>query len=56
MANPGLRAAWKLSAGQFGGEFRNFVTGMLEQTSAKRTDAYADWKNLVQAESGTMQS
>jgi hypothetical protein len=56
MASSGLRAAWKLSAGQFGGEFRNFVTGMLEKTSAKRTDAYADWKKVVQAESGTMQS
>ena len=53
MSNPGLRAAWQLSAGQFGGEFRHFVDSILTATPIKHVpDAYAEWKKLVQASPG----
>lgn len=53
MANPGLRAAWQVSAGQFGAEFRNFVDATMRATDIKQApDSYAEWKKLVQANPG----
>ena len=51
MKSPGMRAAWKLSAGQFGSDFGDFVTALVEQTPvAQGPDAYAQWQQLVRAE------
>ena len=51
MKSPGMRAAWKLSAGQFGSDFGDFVTVLVEQTPvAQGPDAYAQWQQLVRAE------
>jgi hypothetical protein len=50
MAFPGIRAAWKLSNGQFGQEFRNFVDAILERVpAAGNADAYSEWRSLVQS-------
>jgi hypothetical protein len=50
MAFPGIRAAWKLSNGQFGQEFRNFVDAILERVpAAGNADAYPEWRALVQS-------
>jgi hypothetical protein len=47
---PGLRAAWKLSEGQFGNEFRAFGNAMLAQTPvAQGADAYSRWRELIEA-------
>ncbi|MHB1897499.1 MAG: hypothetical protein ACYCOY_12770, partial [Metallibacterium sp.] len=47
----GMRAAWKLSAEQFGSDFGDFVTVLVEQTPvAQGPDAYAQWQQLVRAE------
>ena len=51
MKSPGMRAAWKLSAGQFGSDFGDFVTALVEQTPvAQNPDAYAQWQQLVRAQ------
>ena len=51
MANPGIRAAWQLSAAQFGPEFRDFVDSILKRTSMEdNPDPYVEWKRLVQSE------
>jgi hypothetical protein len=50
-ASPGLRAMWRLSSGQYGGEFREFITLIVDQTPVAR-DAdtfpsggnYCNWK------------
>jgi hypothetical protein len=51
MRYPGFRAAWKLSAAQFGKEFRIFVDA---QAAATQTgfgvDIYTEWLKLVKAE------
>jgi hypothetical protein len=54
MASPGIRAAWKVSAGQFGTDFREFVNSTLMRTPVAPTaDAYSVWQNLLQAERST---
>jgi hypothetical protein len=51
MTSPGLRAAWKISAGQFGREFREFVTSLVEAAPLARDgDVYAEWHRLLKAE------
>ena len=51
MKSPGMRAAWQLSAGQFGSDFSDFVTVLVEQTPvAQDPDAYAQWQQLVRAQ------
>ena len=51
MSYPGFRAAWKLSAAQFGKEFRAFVDAQVAATqTAFHVDIYAEWQKLVQAE------
>jgi hypothetical protein len=53
MTLPGIRAAWKLSHGQFGQEFCNFVDSILEQVpAANDADTYSEWKSLVQSTKG----
>jgi hypothetical protein len=54
MASAGVRAAWKLSAGQFGHEFRDFVNSMLAQTPiAQGADAYSEWQRHLKSEMHT---
>jgi hypothetical protein len=51
MASPGLRAAWKLAAGQFGREFRDFVGPLVENARVDpEVDIYAAWHDLVLSE------
>lgn len=51
MAFPGIRAAWKLSAAQFGSDFRDFVNSTLIKTPVvSGADAYSEWQKLLQAE------
>ncbi len=51
MGSAGMRAAWRVCAGQFGKDFRDFVNSALAQTSVVRgADAYSEWQNLVQSE------
>ena len=51
MSYPGFRAAWKLSAAQFGREFRAFVEAQVAATrTAVHVDIYAEWQKLVQAQ------
>lgn len=53
MALPGMRAAWKISATQFGRDFRDFVDATVRDLPASRgIDAFTEWQNLVRAESG----
>jgi len=49
MATPGVRAAWKLSRGQFGDEFRAFGDAVVNEMEGAppRADAYTEWKRLV---------
>jgi hypothetical protein len=48
---PGMRAAWKLSEGQFGSDFRAFGNAMLAQTPCSRdADAYSQWRKLLESE------
>jgi hypothetical protein len=48
---PGMRAAWKLSEGQFGSDFRAFGNAMLAQTKRSDTvDAYFQWRKLLESE------
>lgn len=50
MSNPGMRIAWQLSSGHFGGEFRSFVDSILRDTATMcAPDAYVEWKRLVQS-------
>ncbi len=51
MANPGMRAAWKLSRAQFGSEFRSFGDSLVNEPLATRgVDMLSEWKTLVQAD------
>ncbi len=48
---PGMRAAWKLSEGQFGSDFRAFGNAMLAQTQCSQgPDAYSQWRKLLESE------
>jgi hypothetical protein len=52
MASAGMRAAWKLSAGQFGSEFREFGNSLLAQVpEAQVADAYSEWQRHLKSES-----
>jgi hypothetical protein len=52
MASAGMRAAWKLSAGQFGSEFRDFGNSLLAQVpTAQGADAYSEWQRNLKSES-----
>lgn len=50
---PGMRAAWKLSANQFGSDFCSFGNAMLAQTqpTSQTADAYSKWRKLLREES-----
>lgn len=51
MRSPGMRAAWQVSRGQFGSDFRNFVDAIVrEPPVARGADAYAEWHKLVESE------
>jgi hypothetical protein len=51
MRAPGMRAAWKLSAPQFGPEFRAFGDAQVAQASREPyVDPYDIWKTTLQAE------
>jgi hypothetical protein len=51
MGSPGIRAAWRVSAGQFGKDFRDFGDSAVAQTSVARgADAYFEWQKLVRSE------
>ena len=52
MASAGMRAAWKLSTGQFAPEFRDFVNSLLAQIPvAPGADAYSEWQRHLKSES-----
>jgi hypothetical protein len=52
MASTGMRAAWKLSAGQFGPEFRDFGNSLLAQVpTARGADAHSEWQRHLKSES-----
>jgi hypothetical protein len=51
MVSPGMRAAWRVSAAQFGGDFRDFVNSIVREPAMVRdSDAYCEWQKLVQVE------
>ena len=51
MRSPGMRAAWQVSRGQFGGDFRDFVDAIVrEPPTARGGDAYAGWHKLFESE------
>ena len=48
---PGMRAAWKLTEGQFGSDFRAFGNAMLAQTAVmENADAYSEWRRLLESQ------
>ena len=48
---PGMRAAWKLSEGQFGSDFRAFGNAKLAQTQCSQdADAYLQWRKLLESD------
>jgi hypothetical protein len=52
MASAGMRAAWKVSAGQFGHEFRDFVNSILPQVATVQgADSYSEWQRHLKSES-----
>jgi hypothetical protein len=52
MASTGMRAAWKLSAEQFGPEFRDFGNSLLAEVStAQGADVYSEWQRHLKSES-----
>jgi hypothetical protein len=54
MASPGIRAAWKVSAGQFGTDFREFVNSTLIKTPVvPASDGYSEWHSLLRSEGST---
>jgi hypothetical protein len=54
MRSHGMRAAWQVSRGQFGSDFRNFVDAILREPPLARVgDAYAEWHKLVESERAT---
>jgi hypothetical protein len=51
MSRPGFRAAWKLSAEQYGKDFRQFVEDQIAAAPlTANVDTYALWQNALQAE------
>lgn len=51
---PGVRAAWKLSASQYGKDFREFVDALIATTPiAPNVDIQAEWQKAVRMESAT---
>ncbi len=51
LASPGLRAAWKVSAGQFGSGFREFADSLVARMPVTAgSDLYATWRELVLSE------
>jgi hypothetical protein len=52
----GLRAAWRLSAPQFGEEFASFMNGMMDEIQiAPKSDPLALWNATVKAENGNQE-
>ena len=48
---PGMRAAWKLSEGQFGSGYRAFANAILARISIRQpSDAYDEWRKLLSDE------
>jgi hypothetical protein len=57
MSFPGFRAAWRLSAAQFGKEFRGFVDAQVAVTPiAPTVDQYAEWQRIVRSEQAARNS
>lgn len=53
MSRPGFRAAWKLSAAQFGKDFREFVdTQVAAAPITPNVDIYSLWQNVLLAQKG----
>ena len=53
MSRAGFRAAWKLSAGQFGKDFRGFVDVQIPAAPiSPNVDIYTLWQNTLQAQKG----
>ena len=53
-SSPGMRAAWKLSEGQFGSDFRSFANAMLAKTPISQApDAYVQWRKLLASETSS---
>jgi hypothetical protein len=51
MGHVGFRAAWKLSAAQFGKDFRDFVDAQVAAASIlPNADIYSLWQNALQAQ------
>jgi hypothetical protein len=50
MMLPGLRAAWQLSASQYGDEFAHFMNGLMNEAAATpRSDRVAQWTAALKA-------
>lgn len=50
MSRIGFRAAWKLSAPQFGNDFREFVDKQIAAVpTSPNVDTYAQWQNAMRA-------
>jgi hypothetical protein len=57
MSHPGFRSAWKLSAAQFGKEFREVVDTRVAATPiSPNVDAYAEWRNMLLADKSSTTS
>jgi hypothetical protein len=53
MSRAGFRAAWKLSAAQYGKHFREFVDAQVAATPISvNVDTYTLWQNALQAQKG----
>jgi len=51
MACPGMRAMWKVSSGQFGADYREFVDGIVTRVPVRcPADSYAAWREQVTSE------
>jgi len=51
LASPGMRAAWKISAGQFGDDFREFADSLVARMPLRHDDdRYAKWRDVLAAE------
>jgi hypothetical protein len=51
LRSPGLRACWRISAAQFGPEYRAFMDSLIRETPvAPPSDRLAQWNELVRAE------
>jgi hypothetical protein len=53
MSRAGFRAAWKISAGQFGKDFRDFVDAQVAAAPIlPNVDVYSIWQNALQTQEG----